>query len=68
MDTNIVIVLVVSVIAIIAAVLITAKVTTTRLKKTAEGTIGNAGEKAREIIKSGLAKKQLERFIEETNK
>ena len=25
-------------------------------------------EKAREIIKSGLAKKQLERFIEETNK
>ena len=39
MDTNIVIVLVVSVIAIIAAVLITAKVTTTRLKKNAEGTI-----------------------------
>lgn len=37
MDTNIVIVLVVSVIAIIAAVLITAKVTTTRLKKNAEG-------------------------------
>ena len=33
MDTNIVIVLVVSVIAIIAAVLITAKVTTNRLKK-----------------------------------
>ena len=25
-------------------------------------------EKAREIIKSGAAKKQLERFIEETNK
>ena len=25
-------------------------------------------EKAREIIKSGLAKKQLERFIEETTK
>ena len=33
MDTNIVIVLVASVIAIIAAVLITAKVTTNRLKK-----------------------------------
>ena len=50
MDTNIVIVLVASVIAIIAAVLITAKVTTNRLKKNAEGTIGNAEEKAREII------------------
>ena len=44
MDTNIVIVLVASVIAIIAAVLITAKVTTNRLKKNAEGTIGNAEE------------------------
>ena len=54
MDTNIVIVLVVSVIAIIAAVLITAKVTTTRLKKNAEGTIGNAEEKAREIIDEAL--------------
>ena len=50
MDTNIVIVLVVSVIAIIAAVLITAKVTTNRLKKNAEGTIGNAEDRAREII------------------
>ena len=68
MDTNIVIVLVASVIAIIAAVLITAKVTTNRLKKNAEGTIGNAEEKAREIIVSGKAKKQLEKFIEETNK
>ena len=47
MDTNIVIVLVASVIAIIAAVLITAKVTTNRLKKNAEGTIGNAEEKSR---------------------
>ena len=54
MDTNIVIVLVVSVIAIIAAVLITAKVTTNRLKKNAEGTIGNAEEKAREIIDEAL--------------
>ena len=54
MDTNIVIVLVVSVIAIIAAVLITAKVTTARLKKNAEGTIGNAEEKAREIIDEAL--------------
>ena len=54
MDTNIVIVLVASVIAIIAAVLITAKVTTTRLKKNAEGTIGNAEEKAREIIDEAL--------------
>ena len=54
MDTNIVIVLVVSVIAIIATVLITAKVTTTRLKKNAEGTIGNAEEKAREIIDEAL--------------
>jgi len=53
-DTNIVIVLVVSVIAIIAAVLITAKVTTNRLKKNAEGTIGNAEEKAREIIDEAL--------------
>ena len=44
MDTNIVIVLVVSVIAIIAAVLITAKVTTTRLKKNAEGTIEDCRE------------------------
>ena len=42
MDTNIVIVLVASVIAIIAAVLITAKVTTNRLKKNAEGTIGKS--------------------------
>ena len=49
MDTNIVIVLVASVIAIIiAAVLITTKVTTNRLKKNAEGTIGNAEEKARD--------------------
>ena len=54
MDTNIVIVLVASVIAIIAAVLITAKVTTNRLKKNAEGTIGNAEEKAREIIDEAL--------------
>ena len=54
MDTNIVIVLVVSVFAIIAAVLITAKVTTSRLKKNAEGTIGNAEEKAREIIDEAL--------------
>ena len=54
MDTNIVIVLVVSAIAIIAAVLITAKVTTNRLKKNAEGTIGNAEEKAREIIDEAL--------------
>ena len=54
MDTNIVIVLVVSVIAIIATVLITAKVTTNRLKKNAEGTIGNAEEKAREIIDEAL--------------
>ena len=44
----------VSVIAIIAAVLITAKVTTNRLKKNAEGTIGNAEEKAREIIDEAL--------------
>ena len=50
MDTNIVIVLVVSVIAIIAAVLITAKVTTTRLKKNAEGTIGNAEEKQERLL------------------
>ena len=54
MDTNIVIVLVASVIAIIAAVLITAKVTTNRLKKNAEGTIGNAEEKARGIIDEAL--------------
>ena len=54
MDTNIVLVLVASVIAIIAAVLITAKVTTSRLKKNAEGTIGNAEEKAREIIDEAL--------------
>ena len=54
MDTNIVIVLVVSVIAIIAAVLITAQVTTNRLKTNAEGTIGNAEEKAREIIDEAL--------------
>ena len=37
MDTNIVIVLVASVIAIIAAVLITAKVTTNRLQRRGEG-------------------------------
>ena len=54
MDTNIVIVLVVSVIAIIAAVLITAKDTTSRLKKNAERTIGNAAEQAREIIDEAL--------------
>ena len=34
--------------------LITAKVTTNRLKKNAEGTIGNAEEKAREIIDEAL--------------
>lgn len=64
MDTNIVIVLVASVIAIIAAVLITAKVTTNRLKKNAEGTIGNAEEKAREIIDEALktAEKQKARI------
>ena len=61
MDTNIVIVLVVSVIAIIAAVLITAKVTTNRLKKNAEGTIGNAEEKAREIIDEALKTATKER-------
>ena len=54
MDTNIVIVLVASVIAIIAAVLITAKVTTNRQKKNAEGTIGNSEEKSREIIDEAL--------------
>ena len=72
MDTNIVIVLVASaiilVVAVIAAVLITSKVTTSRLKNNAESTIGNAEEKAREIIVSGKAKKQLKEFIEETNK
>ena len=38
------------VVAVIAAVLITSKVTTSRLKNNAESTIGNAEEKAREII------------------
>ena len=58
MDTNIVIVLVASaiilVVAVIAAVLITSKVTTSRLKNNAESTIGNAEEKAREIIDEAL--------------
>ena len=58
MDTNIVIVLVASaialVVAVIVAVLITAKVTTSRLKNSAESTIGNAEEKAREIIDEAL--------------
>ena len=67
MDTNIVIVLVVSVIAIIAAVLITAKVTTTRLKKNAEGTIGNAEEKAREIIDEALKTAEKSPFVPRMN-
>ena len=54
MDTNIVIVLVAFVVAVIAAVLITSKVTTSRLKNNAESTIGNAEEKAREIIDEAL--------------
>ena len=54
MDTNIVIVLVALVVAVIAAVLITSKVTTSRLKNNAESTIGNAEEKAREIIDEAL--------------
>ena len=58
MDTNIVIVLVASgiilVVAVIADVLITSKVTSSRLKNNAESTIGNAEEKARGIIDEAL--------------
>ena len=56
MDTNIVIVLVmVSVlVAVAVTAVVTAVITKSRLKKSAEGTIGNAEEKAREIIDEAL--------------
>ena len=61
-----------TVIAVVVAIAVTAIVvyfvTSAYHKKVTEAKIGNAEEKAREIIVSGKAKKQLKEFIEETNK